>query len=68
MNDEPGLGFRPTLSSPKKRQDSVPIQNSELRTVNNYFTLVIDPKSLLFAFMLLVIVFAVIRYAPKMQG
>jgi hypothetical protein len=68
MNDEPGMGFRPTVSSPKKREVLAPIQNSEPRTINNYFTLVIDPSALLFALMLLVIVFAVIRYAPKMQA
>jgi hypothetical protein len=68
MNDEPGMGFRPTLSSAKKKQESTPVQKSEPGTVNNYFTLVIDPRSLLFAFMLFVIVFAVIRYVPKLQG
>jgi len=67
MNDEPGMGFRPTVSSPKKREVLAPIQNSEPRTINNYFTLVIDPNALL-VLMLLVIVFAVIRYAPKMQA
>ena len=67
MNDEPGMGFRPTVSSLKKREESVSVKNPEPQTIHNYFTVVIDARALLFALMLFVIVFAVIRYAPKME-
>ena len=67
MKDEPRIGFLAPVSS-AKRKESDQAQNPEPRTVNNYFTVVIDPKTLLFALMLFMIVWAVLGYAPKIRA
>lgn len=67
MKNEPRMGFLARVASAKKKE-SDGVQNPEPRTVNNYFTVVIDPKAVLFVVMLFVLVCAVMRYAPKMQA
>lgn len=67
MKDEPRMGFLAPLGTAKKK-GSDQVQNTEPRTVNNYFTVAIDPKAILFVLMLFVVVYAMMRYAPKMEG
>ena len=70
MNSEPGMGFLPTVSSPKKRiaPDVVP---NATPVVNN-FNFSVDPKAAEAVrdalFMALMLVFAVIllKYGPKL--
>lgn len=65
MNSASGIGFKPAGSSLRKRDELAPIPAVEPRTVNNYFTITIDPSAVLFLLLLFVIVAAAIRYAPS---
>src|SRR5437879_10616721 len=61
MSDNPGYGFVPSPSSPKKELEA-PKANPAV--VNNYFTVAIDPQSVLLVVLLVVLMMAIIRLSP----
>lgn len=67
MNSPSGIGFKPIGSSLKKRDELAPLPAVEPRTVNNYFTITIDPSAVLVLLLLFVIVVAAFRYAPSAE-
>jgi hypothetical protein len=61
MSDNPGYGFVPSPSSPKKELE-VPKANPAV--VNNYFTIAIEPQAVLLVVLLVVLVMAMTRLSP----
>jgi len=62
MSDNPGYGFVPSPSSPKKELPEPPKANPAV--VNNYFTIAIDPQAVLFVALLVILVVSLIRMGP----
>jgi hypothetical protein len=62
MSDNPGYGFVPFPNSSKKELPEPPKASAPV--VNNYFTLYIDPRAVLFAALLVVFIIATIRLGP----
>jgi hypothetical protein len=58
MSDNPGYGFIPSPSSPKKELEA-PKANPAV--VNNYFTVAIDPQAVLLVFLLVILVIGLAR-------
>jgi hypothetical protein len=62
MSDNPGYGFVPSPSSPKKELAEAPKENPPV--VNNYFTMFIDPQAVLLVALLMILAIALIRLSP----
>jgi hypothetical protein len=62
MSDNPGYGFIPSPSSPKKELPEVP--KASPAVVNNYFTMAIDPQAVLLVTLLVILVIAIVRLGP----
>jgi hypothetical protein len=62
MSDNPGYGFVPSPTLPKKELPEAP--NTCPTVVNNYFTIAIDLQAALFVAFLVVFIITVIRLGP----
>jgi hypothetical protein len=61
MSDNPGYGFVPSPSSPKKEIVEPPTANPTV--VNNYF-ITINPQAILFVALLVILVIGLTRLGP----
>jgi small-conductance mechanosensitive channel len=60
MKNQEGVGFIPTVSSPKKQEH--PVHQADVpNVVNNYF-ITVNPQALLFAVLMFVVALVAIRF------